>query len=43
MDSKFMHKNKNGQENSYIIAHDYLNEQREKEQNKGFTSDPYMP
>lgn len=43
MDSKFMQKNKNEQENSYIIAHDYLKEQHEKEQNKGFTPEPYMP
>ena len=43
MDSKFLHRNKNVQENGYIVAHDYLKEQREKEQNKGFTPEPYMP
>lgn len=44
MSSGLIHKNKNEQqmENGYVIAHDYLEEQREKEQHKGFTPDPVM-
>ena len=45
MSSGFMFKNKDEQkqaDSGYIIAHDYLEEQREKEANKGFTPEPVM-